>query len=79
MLIYLFFILLFLTVYSYFIYPFVLLLLNILFGKKIKVASEADSLPTISLIITCYNEIARVKEVAPVGRVLKNCEKRKKR
>ena len=64
MLILLFFILLIFTVYSYFLYPLVLFMLNAIFGKDLQLESEPDSnaLPTVSLIITCYNEIARLEE-----------------
>ncbi len=62
MLICLFFLLLFLTVYSYLIYPFVLLLLNFMLGNKHGTQIKLNALPPVSLIITCYNEKTRVKE-----------------
>lgn len=58
----LFAILLLLTIYSYFIYPLLLILLNAVFSKTISSRRETEALPTVSLIITCYNEMARIEE-----------------
>ncbi len=62
MLIAIFFLLLFCTAYSYFIYPIVLFILNTLFGKAVQIEANTNEYPSVSLIITCYNEIARIEE-----------------
>ena len=61
MLIFLFFLVLFFTLYSYFIYPVVLIMLKGL-GKPYQLENDKDQYPTVTIIVTCYNEAARVKE-----------------
>ena len=61
---FLFWILLLLSVFSYFIYPFTLLLLNKFKGSSIKTAAAGDEqeFPHVTLIVTAYNEEKRIKE-----------------
>ena len=62
MLVCLFWIACFLTIYSYFAYPLILMLLNFFSPKKKPIAYDSNIQPSVSLIITCYNEIARLEE-----------------
>ena len=62
MLICFFWIAFFLTIYSYFVYPFILLLLNAVFQSKPSSITDSNIQPAVSLIITCYNEILRLEE-----------------
>lgn len=57
----LFWLLLILAVYSYFLYPLVLALL-IKARSRVSRSEAADSLPSMSLIVTAYNETGRIRE-----------------
>ncbi len=52
-------VLIFLSVYSYAVYPILLVLLNIFFKKKVL---AADIEPTVSIIIAAYNEESKIRE-----------------
>ncbi len=64
MLLFLFWILAIASVYSYFIYPLILILVKKYRGSKNISAAELDpqSAPAISLIVTAYNEERRIRE-----------------
>jgi len=47
----------FLSLYSYAVYPFILILLRPLFNKKVH---QADTEPTVSMIIAVYNEEKKI-------------------
>src|ERR1700679_2844680 len=49
----------FLSLYSYAVYPFILILLRPLLNKKV---NRADIEPTVSMIIAVYNEEKKIKE-----------------
>lgn len=50
------------SVYSYFIYPLILLLVDRLSAKRFQpVITDLDRLPEVSLIITAYNEKSRIR------------------
>lgn len=57
----LFWLLLLLSIYSYFLYPFVLAIRISLLSRD-KAAISAGELPSLSLIVTAYNEQARIRE-----------------
>ncbi|MEL7310229.1 MAG: glycosyltransferase family 2 protein [Pseudomonadota bacterium] len=48
----------FLSVYSYFVYPLILLVLP----KRQAMSEHSDDLPSVTLIIAAHNEAARIKE-----------------
>ncbi len=62
--IYLFWILLFLIIYSYIIYPVLIFLLGSFWGKNKNTKQEIkrSDLPTITLLVTAYNEIDVVEQ-----------------
>lgn len=53
--------LLFCSVYSYFLYPVILLVIDLVFSSK-AVASKGARPQKVSLIVTAYNEEARIRE-----------------
>ena len=52
-------ILIFLSVYSYAVYPMLLILLNLFFKKKVR---TGDVEPTVSIIIAAYNEESKIRD-----------------
>ncbi len=59
---FLFWLFLLLALYSYFIYPLLLSLLLKLRSTRVVQPGTGDSLPSLSLIVTAYNEEGRIRE-----------------
>jgi len=49
------------AVFSYFIYPLILIALNRFYGRQLQTADEGPALP-LTVIVTAYNEKARIRE-----------------